>query len=258
MPFVYSQPETSPPLDTTAYYIRGMMATGDTSFWVIADMAEDYFVRTHPDSVPAGFAKTYGRWYHFWRSRVDSTGSLHTLNAKLVETVNSGYLCQGAGDWSCVGPMIENRSCSGIITAVYALPGQGAIPTVLYAGSNTGGLWKTVDGGLHWRCITDTLHMPALGINSISGHPTDTSQLLIATGYSHEFVENYGLGVYRSDNGGESWQSTSLSWTPSLGEHMVRNLVRNTLQPDTVYAVGRKNYKSYVFMSTDGGPTGPS
>ncbi|RMG53972.1 MAG: hypothetical protein D6722_29685 [Bacteroidetes bacterium] len=253
----YGQPEAAPPPDTTVDYIRGVMVTGDTSFWVIADMAEDYFARTHPDSVPPGFAKAYGRWYHFWRSRVDSAGDLHALNAKLVEIVNSGYLCQGAGDWSCIGPVIENSSRSGIITAVYAPPGQGAVPSTLYAGSNTGGLWKTVDGGLHWRCITDTLHMPALGINAISGHPTDTSQLLIATGYAHEFVQNYGLGVYRSDNGGESWQSTSLSWIPSLGEPMVRNLVRNTQQPDTVYAVGRRRdggkKNLYVFRSIDDG-----
>src|SRR6516162_6490749 len=48
--------------------------------------------------------------------------------------------------WRFVGPE-GNR-----VSAVVGVPGD---PLVYYAGSASGGVWKTVDGGVHWRPVFD-------------------------------------------------------------------------------------------------------
>jgi len=48
--------------------------------------------------------------------------------------------------WRYIGP-VGNR-----VTSIVGVPGQ---PYIYYAGSASGGVFKTVDGGIHWEPIFD-------------------------------------------------------------------------------------------------------
>lgn len=114
--------------------------------------------------------------------------------------------------------------------------------------------------GESWKCKTDSLRIPALGVNSIAGDPLNDSILYISTGNSTTaFGQTYGQGILKSEDEGNTWQTTSLSWNPSLDEVAVKVIidgsqtlmVNNNITSKTVYAITSFN----VFKSDDGGLT---
>src|SRR5690242_9445616 len=64
--------------------------------------------------------------------------------------------------WRFIGPE-GNR-----VSAVAGVPGD---PLVYYAGSASGGVWKTDDGGVHWRPVFD--EQAAQSIGSLAVAPSD-------------------------------------------------------------------------------------
>ena len=49
--------------------------------------------------------------------------------------------------WRCIGPARGGR--------VVAVAGDPNDPMTFYFGACAGGVWKTTDGGLYWRCVSD-------------------------------------------------------------------------------------------------------
>ena len=48
--------------------------------------------------------------------------------------------------WRCIGPSRGGR--------VVAVAGDPADAMVFYFGACAGGIWKTIDGGIYWRCFS--------------------------------------------------------------------------------------------------------
>jgi photosystem II stability/assembly factor-like uncharacterized protein len=85
-------------------------------------------------------------------------------------------------------------------------------PNIVYAGSNTGGLWKTVNAlttdasQVTWVCKTDRYF--GMGVKDIAMHPTDPNIIYIVTqSYSNGMNRHgtYSMGVYKSTDAGQSW-----------------------------------------------------
>jgi len=75
---------------------------------------------------------------------------------------------------------------------------------VVYAGAADGGVWKTTDKGAHWTPIFDK--QTRLSVGALAVDPADHS-LWVGTGEANTAFENYeGDGVYRSADGGQTWQ----------------------------------------------------
>src|SRR3984893_7240865 len=72
--------------------------------------------------------------------------------------------------WRYIGP-VGNRT-----TSVVGVPGQ---PYVYYAGSASGGIFKTIDGGIHWEAIFDD--QPVSSIGSIAVTPSDANVVWAGT-----------------------------------------------------------------------------
>src|SRR5207248_11166479 len=71
-------------------------------------------------------------------------------------------------------------------------------------GAADGGVWKSTNRGQTWRPITDGLDSLATG--ALASKPADGS-IWFGTGENNPAFENYaGTGLYRSTNGGSSWQ----------------------------------------------------
>src|SRR4030095_9907914 len=113
--------------------------------------------------------------------------------------------------WRFVGPE-GNR-----ISAVVGIPGD---PLVYYAGSASGGLAKTTDGGVHWQQVFDD--QPAQSIGSLAVAPSDPNIVWAGTGEA--WIRSHislGDGIYRSTDAGKTWTRMGLEKTGRIGRVVV-------------------------------------
>jgi photosystem II stability/assembly factor-like uncharacterized protein len=144
-----------------------------------------------------------------------------------------------------IGP-VGNR-----LTAVVGVPGQ---PNIYYVGAASGGLFKTIDGGVHWDPVFDD--QPVSSIGSLAIAPTDPNVVWAGTGEawirSHISV---GQGIYKSTDAGKTWTLMGLEKTGRIGR-----IVIDPRNPDVVlvaalgHAYGPQQERG-VFRTTDGGKT---
>jgi len=147
--------------------------------------------------------------------------------------------------WREVGP----ANPGGRITDV---EGVESSPQILYVGTATGGVWKTVNAGITWEPIFDDQPIASIGDIGLSRSNPDI--LYVGTGEPNNRNSSpWGAGVFKSTDGGESWTFVGLKET----RHIARVLVHPT-DPDVVYvaAMGHLwgfNEERGVFKTTDGG-----
>jgi photosystem II stability/assembly factor-like uncharacterized protein len=106
--------------------------------------------------------------------------------------------------WAELGPTLDPLSARGLgrVTQLDIHPSNG---DVLVAGAAGGGVWRTDDGGLHWRPLMDD--QPSLTIGAVAFAPSNPDVIYAASG---EDASPYnpawpGLGIYRSSDGGKRW-----------------------------------------------------
>ena len=136
-----------------------------------------------------------------------------------------------------------------------AVVGEPGNPLVAYVGAASGGIWKTEDGGVHWRAVFDS--EPAQAIGAIALAPSAHNVLWAGTGETF-FIRSttaLGNGVYRSTDGGRSWQHQGLD-----GTGRIARIVIHPTNPDLVLvcALGRAYGPAQdrgVYRTTDGGKT---
>ena len=135
------------------------------------------------------------------------------------------------------------------VTSVVGVPGD---PKVYYAGGASGGIFKSTDGGTHWEPIFDD--QPVSSIGSLAVAPSDPNIVWAGTGES--FIRSnvsLGNGIYKSTDGGETWQHMGLEATGRIGRVII-----HPTDPDIVFAAAQGH--SYgpqpergVFRTKDGG-----
>jgi photosystem II stability/assembly factor-like uncharacterized protein len=122
---------------------------------------------------------------------------------------------------------------------VYTLVIDQTTPTTLYAGTETQGVFKSVDGGLNWSPINTGLTNVRIGALAID--PLQPTTL-----YAGTYGNNGTNGaVYKSIDNGENWIEIS----NGMGGAYVTSLLLDPLTPSTIYA-GTSNG---VFKSFSGG-----
>ena len=159
---------------------------------------------------------------------------------------------QGSG-WQPIGPTNGGGRTLGLTFE----PGN---PNTIWAGSASGGLWRSTTGGLGataWQRIDTGL--PVLGVSTIAFDPGNADVIYIGTGevYNHMMAGNleadrrtrgsYGIGILRSTDGGATW-SKSLDWSyeQQRGVWAIRVDPSN---PATVWAATTEG----IYKSTDSG-----
>jgi len=80
-----------------------------------------------------------------------------------------------------------------------------------------GGLYKSTDGGEHWRRLTKGLPEKLSQID-VAVAPSKVGRLYatVATSAEGDYDSAAGLGIYRSDDGGESWSRATTDPRPAL------------------------------------------
>lgn len=148
-------------------------------------------------------------------------------------------------DARMIGPYRGGRS-----TAVTGVPGR---PSTYFMGSTGGGVWKTTNDGESWHNVSDgDFEVSAVGAIDVAD--SDPNVIYVGTG-SASMRGNIqtGRGVYKSTDGGDSWELVGLEDTGIIGK-----LAVHPRDPDVAYvaAVGQPfgdNEERGVFRTTDGG-----
>src|SRR5271165_6715806 len=93
-------------------------------------------------------------------------------------------------------------------------------PMLIYVGFATGGLWKSIDGGNHWKSQFD--NMPNESIGAIAIAPSDPNVVYVGTGESNNRQSSsIGNGVWGTTDGGQHWSHLGLDNTQSIGRIVV-------------------------------------
>ena len=151
--------------------------------------------------------------------------------------------------WTELGPVMN----SARVEAVQADPTR---PGTIYAAFGSGGLWKTTNEGVSWDPIFENKQVQ--GIGDIALAPSDTDIIYLGSGESLKKARNFtmpGNGVYRSDDGGETWRHLGLNDSWHIGEIAV-----HPRDPDIVYVAVLGHFWSTnpnrgVYRSMNGGET---
>jgi photosystem II stability/assembly factor-like uncharacterized protein len=149
--------------------------------------------------------------------------------------------------WRCIGPSRGGR--------VVAVAGDPSEPMVFYFGGCAGGVWKTVDGGIYWRCVTDGF-LGTAAIGALAVAPSDRNVIYAGTGETTIRLDvSYGDGVYKSTDGGRTWRHIGLRNSKHIGRICV-----HPQNPDIVFVAALGDIfgpheERGVYRSLDGGAT---
>jgi PKD repeat protein len=228
-----------------------MMGDMDANFYDVQKIATEYY-RINSQGKGSGW-KQFKRWEYFTEPRVYPTGN--RINHAQIWNEISKFNASNTGNnrmlqnsWLPMGP-----STSANVTGHWN-PGLGRInviavdpndSNIIYIGSPSGGLWKTLDEGANWTPLTD--NQPVLGVSAIAINPNNTDVLYIGTG-DKDSGDNYSIGVLKSLDGGNSWNTTGLDWTINQNRTIAK-LIINSNNTDILYAATT----SGLYRTTDAG-----
>ncbi len=149
---------------------------------------------------------------------------------------------------------LKFRHIGPIGNRVSAVAGVAGDANTYFAGAASGGVWKSDDGGVHWRPTFDD--QPASSIGALAVAPSDPNVVWAGTGET--FIRSnisIGNGIYRSTDGGETWQHRGLDNSGRIGR-----IVVHPKDPDTAWvaALGHcygPQEERGVYRTGDGGET---
>lgn len=149
-------------------------------------------------------------------------------------------------EWRLVGP---HRAGWGTMAV-----GDPARPDYYVMGTAGGGVWSTNDSGRTWQSLTDKVRLTSVGAIALA--PTKPDRIYVGSGQPEPRYDiAAGNGMYRSDDGGATWQAIGLEATRHIGAIYV-----DPRNPDIVVvgALGHvfgPNPERGVYRSTDAGKT---
>ncbi|UCD75323.1 MAG: hypothetical protein JSV91_00090 [Phycisphaerales bacterium] len=148
--------------------------------------------------------------------------------------------------WEPLGPRpITYEYWSGYDDASGRVVGIAPHPTdpeTCYIASASGGVWKTIDGGLLWTPITDELSN--LNHGAIAIDPNNPDTVYVGTG---EYTTgSNGDGLFRSTDGGVNWEH--LAPVAQVGARF-SGITVDPVNPDVIHLTTNFGY----VRSTDGG-----
>jgi photosystem II stability/assembly factor-like uncharacterized protein len=151
--------------------------------------------------------------------------------------------------WQYIGP----TNISGRCTDVEAVLPRGKNYTI-WVGSATGGVWKSINEGTTFESVFEGMATASIGDLAID--PNNSDVVWVGTGEANIFrSSNAGCGVYKTTDGGKTWNLMGLENTFTIGR-----IVVNPQNSDIVYvaATGHEwtpNEDRGLFKTADGGKT---
>ncbi|MCS7047126.1 MAG: hypothetical protein NZO58_12280, partial [Gemmataceae bacterium] len=146
-----------------------------------------------------------------------------------------------------IGPAVMSGRITDI--AVYE-----KAPRIQYVASASGGLWKTVNHGTTWTPVFERGTTAAVGAVAVAA--SDPNLVWLGTGEANPRNSvSWGDGVYRSRDGGKSWEHMGLKETHHIGRIVIHPTNSNIVYVAALGKIWAANRQRGVFKTTDGGAT---
>lgn len=150
-------------------------------------------------------------------------------------------------EWEAAGP----ENIGGRITDIEVVAEN---TDIIYLGGATGGILKSVDGGVMWENIFDD--QPVITIGDIALDPSNSDVIYAGTGEANSSSYSFlGNGVYKSTDAGQTWQQSGLEQSVYIGRIVVDH---SNSQRVFVAACGNlfsEGGERGVYRSNNGGET---
>ncbi len=144
-----------------------------------------------------------------------------------------------------VGPLRGGR-----VTAVTGIPD---IPGTFFLGATGGGVWKSDDYGTTWYNVSDGFfETPSIGAIEVA--PKNPNIVYVGTG-SDGLRSNVisGKGVYKSVNGGTSWENIGLKDVGQIGAVEIDRKDPNVVYVAAIGNAFKNNKERGIYKTEDGG-----
>lgn len=164
------------------------------------------------------------------------TSSSTSIDASLYEGLQ----------WRNIGPTRGGRSVASC--------GVVSDPLTYYMGTTGGGIWKTSDGGINWKNISDG-QLKTGTVGAIAVAESDPNVIYVGMGEHavRGVMTSNGDGVYKSTDAGKTWSHVGLSQSMHISDVII-----HPTNPELVYVsvqgalFGDSNERG-VYKSEDGG-----
>ena len=148
-----------------------------------------------------------------------------------------------SGAWTWLGP----GNIGGRVRSIIIHPTD---TNIMWAGSVSGGIWKTTNGGTTWAILDD--FMSNMAVSTMVIDPTNPNILYAGTGeglacYCNDYSIQQGAGVFKTTDGGTTW--TQLSATNTSDWYWVNRLAIHPTNPLILLAATNTG----MWKSIDGG-----
>ncbi|HSR99390.1 MAG TPA: hypothetical protein VLM79_20200 [Kofleriaceae bacterium] len=181
------------------------------------------------------------------RARSRAIAHARLLKARAMAMAASSFA--PVGQWEQRGPLNVGGRVADVV-------GDPLDANKFYVGAASGGVWKTTDGGATFTPIFDD--KGSLSTGALAIDPRDSNVLYVGTGEASPgggSVTYPGDGVWKTTDGGATWQHLGLDNTVYIGR-----IVVDPKNPDNVFvaAMGHlysRNPDRGVYRSQDGGQT---
>jgi photosystem II stability/assembly factor-like uncharacterized protein len=150
-------------------------------------------------------------------------------------------------EWRDVGPVVQG----GRLVDIEGVSGE---PYTFYAAYASGGIWKTTNNGVSFEPLFD--EEPSIIIGDMTLDASNPQRIFVGTGENNSSRSSYGgAGVFRSLDGGATWESVGLEGADRIGRILI-----DPRDPDRVFvaALGKlytPGGERGVYRSLDGGDT---
>ena len=184
---------------------------------------------TPKDVSPPATAPEKNIWMCYITPDPNSQSTIFTGSTRVWRTLSDG------DDWKAVSTDLDGS----FISALEVAPANSKL---VYAGTENGGIFRSVDGGDTWSGNLSGTLLPGRTITRIETHPKDGKKLFVTiagTGGSH---------VYASTDGGVTWKDIDQGKLPNVPHHAA---VIPPDDPGRMYVANDAG----VWFTTDGGIT---
>ena len=168
-------------------------------------------------------------WMVYLLMDPNAAQTVYAGSKRVWKTINDGI------SWKPVSPVLDD-------TPVSAIEVPRANSNLVYVGTEKGGFFRSIDGGVTWSGNLASTLLPGTIITRIETLPTNAKRVFVTvagTGHAH---------VFRSDDAGSTWNDSDNGLLPDAPHHAI---ICTIARPHKLFVAS----DSGVFQSPDLGAT---